>query len=86
MIACLLHCQGNSLLHGRFRVNIKLTLNSSQVKIKYEFSKPFHSKLFLKMEIMQKVNNFSDPSTTYKIIIKHLFIRALCSYFNHFIS
>ena len=33
---------------------------------------------------MQKVITFSDPSTTYtyKIIIKQLFCRALCSYFN----
>ena len=38
----------------------------------------------LKMATMQKVNIFSDPSTTYKIIVKQLFIRALCSYFNHF--
>ena len=38
---------------------IQVVLNSSQVKIKYKFAKPFLSKCFLKMETMQKVNNFS---------------------------
>ena len=32
------------------------------------------------METMQKVDSFSDPSTTHKVIIKQLFNRALCSY------
>ena len=66
-------------------------LNSSQVKIKYEFSKPFRPKRSSKdgnhteseQFLWPIMNNFSDSSTTYKLIIKQLFSRALCSYFNH---
>ena len=58
-------------------------LNSSQVTNKNFLN---HSSLnvFLKMETMQKVNNFSEPSTTYKISITQLFSRALSSVFRNF--
>ena len=55
-------------------LNIKLCLNSSQVKIKYKFSKLFRSKRFSKDENHAESEHFLWPfnylQNTYKTIIQ----------------